>query len=184
MQGLEKYLDYSFKNPSLLEKALTHPSAMPPGQGGDFERLEFLGDRVLGLVIASWLFDEFPVENEGDLAKRFAGLVRKETLVEVANVLHLEKAMVMKRERSSSQVKRLETLTADGCEALIAALYLDGGLKAASDFIHLYWKIICKEVMEPPRDAKSILQEWSSAGKSSTIWSKFFRPAPPLFCKG
>src|SRR3990167_8012465 len=139
MKQFEKKLGYRFKNISFLEKALTHPSALPPGQGIDFERLEFLGDRVLGLVVASWLFKEFPFEKEGDLAKRFAGLVCKETLVEVAEVLALDKAMRMKQERSSSQKKRLETLLADGCEAFIGALYLDGGIEVARSFIHRFW---------------------------------------------
>src|SRR5262245_32454323 len=154
MNTVERDLEYTFKDRSLLQKALTHPSALTPGQGVDFERLEFLGDRVLGLIIAKWLFEEFPIEKEGDLAKRFAGLVRKETLVEVAQVLNLDRAMVMKKERSSSQEKRLETLLADGCEALIAALYLDGGYPAASNFIHRYWKDYFKEPQEPPRDPK------------------------------
>src|ERR1700722_19224287 len=127
MKSLEKELGYTFKNAFLLEKALTHPSALTPGQGVDFERFEFLGDRVLGLVIAAWLFEEFPHEKEGDMAKRLAGLVRKETLVDIAKAIHLDQFLVIKRERSSSEHKRLETMLADGCEALIGALYLEGG---------------------------------------------------------
>ncbi len=161
MKNLEKNLGYTFKNLSFLEKALTHPSALPPGQGVDFERLEFLGDRVLGLIVATWLFEEFPKEKEGDLARRFTGLVRKETLVEVAQSIALDQSMVMKREKSSSQTKRLETLLADGCEALIGALYLEGGLEAAQSFIHQNWRNYVKENHEPPRDPKSTLQEWA-----------------------
>lgn len=160
MKSFEVNLGYQFKDDSWLKKALTHPSALAPGQGVDFERLEFLGDRVLGLVIASWLFKEFPLEKEGDLAKRFTSLVRKETLVDVAEVIGLDEIMVMKREKSFSQQKRLETLLADGCEALIGALYLDGGIEIAQAFIHDYWKTYLQETLEPPRDPKSILQEW------------------------
>src|SRR3984957_11145486 len=160
MKSLEKELGYTFKNAFLLEKALTHPSALTPGQGVDFERFEFLGDRVLGLVIAAWLFEEFPHEKEGDMAKRFTSLVRKETLVQVAKTIDLDQVMVMKREESSSQKKRLETLLADGCESLIGALYLEGGLEAAQSFIHRYWKDYLQGSPEPPRDPKSILQEW------------------------
>jgi len=160
MQRLEKDLEYTFKIAELLTKALTHPSALAPGQGIEFERLEFLGDRVLGLVVASWLFTEFPMEKEGDMAKRLTALVRKETLVDVAKTIGLDQAMVMKREKSSSQDKRLETLLADGCEALIGALYLDGGFEAAQSFIHTYWQDVLKGTLEPPRDPKSILQEW------------------------
>lgn len=170
MNQFEKNLEYTFKNKALLKKALTHPSALTPGHGVDFERLEFLGDRVLGLVVASWLFEEFPQENEGDLAKRFTNLVRKETLVEVAKAIGLDQAMIMKQERSSSQTKRLETLLSDGCEALLGALYLDGGIEAARPFIHKYWKDY-HGTQEPPRDAKSILQEWVQAqGKTHPIY--------------
>jgi ribonuclease-3 len=167
MKSLEKDLGHTFKDAKLLKQALTHPSMLAPGQGVDFERLEFLGDRVLGLVVAEWLFKEFPHEKEGDMAKRFTGLVRKETLVDVAKVLRLDQVMVMKHEKSSSQTKRLDTLLADGCEALIGALYLEGGLEAARSFIYLYWKDYLKSAHEPPRDAKSILQEWvQGQGKS------------------
>lgn len=160
MSKLEQTLGYTFKTPRLLKQALSHPSALPSGQGIEFERLEFLGDRVLGLVISEWLFMEFPFEKEGDMAKRLAGLVRKETLVDIAKSFDLEHSMMMKREKSSSGHKRLETLLADGCEALIGALYLDGGLEVAHAFIHHYWENLFKETPEPPRDSKSILQEW------------------------
>ena len=160
MKKLEETVGYIFKNPVLLQQALTHPSALPSGQGVDFERLEFLGDRVLGLIVAAWLFEEFPHEKEGDLAKRLAGLVCKETLVDVAKCIDLDQYMKMKRERSSSENKRLDTLLADGCEALIGALYLDGGLEIPHRFIHQFWNDLLIETEEPPRDSKSILQEW------------------------
>jgi ribonuclease-3 len=180
MKILNKDLKYTFKDSSLFSKALTHPSALSPGEGIDFERLEFLGDRVLGLVVANWLFEEFPAEREGDLAKRFTALVRKETLFGVARTLGLDRAMVMKREKSSSQNKRLETLLADGCEALIGALYLDGGLEVARDFIHTYWASHIRKTHLPPRDPKSILQEWvQGQGKThpSYVVIEFSGPA-------
>lgn len=160
MSALEKAIGYAFKDKQFLKRALTHPSALPSGQGVDFERLEFLGDRVLGLVISQWLFEEFPREKEGDLAKRLAGLVCKETLVKIAKSLELANHMAMKQERGISQNKRLETLLADGCEALIGGLYLDGGLEVPRDFIHTHWKDLFQSTPEPPRDAKSALQEW------------------------
>jgi ribonuclease-3 len=161
MEGLEKNLNYTFKDSSFLKMALTHPSALPPGQGVPFERLEFLGDRVLGLVIASWLFQEFPHESEGSMAARFSGLVRKEALIAVAEAINLGDSMVIKHEKSSSQQKRLETLLADGCEALIGALYLDGGLEASRSVIHFLWKDHFQNAQEISRDPKSILQEWA-----------------------
>jgi ribonuclease-3 len=167
MKKLERTLGYTFKTIRFLEQALTHPSALPSGEGVEFERLEFLGDRVLGLIIATWLFKKFPKEKEGDLAKRLAGLVRKEALVDVAKFIKLDHSMIMKRERSAADNKRLETLLADGCEALIGALYLDGGLEVAHSFIHQYWEDRLQGTHEPPRDSKSILQEWiQGQGKS------------------
>lgn len=167
MKQLEKSIGYTFKNAKLLNQALTHPSALPSGQGVEFERLEFLGDRVLGVVVAKWLFEAFPYEKEGDLAKRLAGLVRKETLVSVAKAIELTQFMRMKREKGVSGDKRLETLLADACEALIGALYLDGGLEIAHQFIHHHWEDLFNKTSEPPRDSKSILQEWiQGKGKS------------------
>ncbi|EKE09630.1 MAG: hypothetical protein ACD_16C00130G0035 [uncultured bacterium] len=161
MKSLEDNLKYTFKNPSFLKKALAHPSALPPGQGVEFERLEFLGDRVLGLVIASWLFKKFPKDAEGDLAKRFTNLVRKEALLKIASIINLQQFMLIKHETSSSQKKRLETLLADGCEALIGALYLDGGLEVARSFIHRFWDQSFIEDISAHIDPKSALQEWS-----------------------
>lgn len=163
MKNFEANLNYQFKNPSLLKKALTHPSALPPGQGVDFERLEFLGDRVLGLAMARWLFEKFPKDSEGNLAARFANLVRKETLLKVASAIKLEGVLVMKHETSSSQKKRLETLLADGCEALIGALYLDDSLEVAQTFIHHFWEPFLEENLPPPQDPKSTLQEWAQS---------------------
>ncbi|MBY0501164.1 MAG: ribonuclease III [Alphaproteobacteria bacterium] len=171
MNDFEKNIGYTFKDASLLKQALTHPSALVSGQGVDFERLEFLGDRVLGLVIASWLFKKFPTEKEGDMAKRYTGFVRKETLVEVAKLIDLKAVLVMKRENSFTQEKRLETLLADGCEALIGALYLDGGFEAAQSFIHEQWQTYLESTSEPPRDSKSALQEWAQGqGKTHPLY--------------
>ncbi len=161
MSQFESTLGYTFKNSGLFKKALTHPSALPPGEGIDFERLEFLGDRVLGLVVADHIFHQYPQETEGDLANRFIGLVRKEALLEVADTLSLEKVMIIKHEKSAAQQKRLETLLADGCEALIGAIYLDGGFQAAHSFILRHWEDLLHKSVEPPQSPKSILQEWA-----------------------
>jgi ribonuclease-3 len=122
-------------------------------------------------VIATWLFREFPHDTEGDLAKRFAGLVQKERLVDVAKALSLDQVMRIKGEKSSSHQKRLETLLSDGCEALLGALYLDGGLEAAQPFIHRHWQAYIKVSQKPPHDPKSMLQEWVQAqGKTHPIY--------------
>lgn len=179
MDHLEKNLNYRFKDPSLLKMALTHPSALAPGHGVAFERLEFLGDRVLGLVIASWLFEAFPHENEGNMAVRFSTLVRKEALLAVAKEIDLGNSMVIKQEKSSSQKKRLETLFADGCEALIGALYLDGGLEAARAVIHFLWQDHLQSNQEISRDPKSVLQEWAQGqGKQHPIYTVISSSGP------
>jgi ribonuclease-3 len=166
MGAFEKDIGYSFQNPLLFQHALTHPSALHSGHKNEFERLEFLGDRVLGLVIASWLFEEFPSEKEGDMAKRFTSLVRKETLVSIAESIGLDRVMVIKREKSPAHQKRLETMLADGCEALIGALFLDGGFECAQSFVRRYWQSYLKSSPKPPSDPKSQLQEWvQSQGK-------------------
>lgn len=175
-----KALDYKFQNLKLLQDALTHPSALTPGQGMAFERLEFLGDRVLGLVVASWLFEAFPKDTEGALSKRLTGLVCKEILVKVAHSLGLEDAMKIKQEKSFSQQKRLETVLADGCEALIGALYLDGGLTVASDFIHTHWSSYLTLSPMPPCDPKSSLQEWvQGRGHPAPLYRVLQREGPP-----
>lgn len=163
MKAFEKDIGYVFQNPLLFQQALTHPSALHTGHKNEFERLEFLGDRVLGLVIARWLFEEFPAEKEGDMAKRFTSLVRKETLVSTAESIGLDRAMVIKREKSPAHQKRLETMLADGCEALIGAVFLDGGFENAQSFIRRHWQPYLKSSPKPPSDPKSQLQEWVQA---------------------
>lgn len=180
MKALGERLGYTFKDTVLLENALTHPSALSPGLGRPFERLEFLGDRVLGLLIAEWLFTLFPDQPEGDLAKRFAHLVCKETLVKIASTLQLEKDLRIRHEKSASQKKRLETLLADGCEALIGALYLDGGIENARRFIHQHWPPYVSTPISRCDDAKSSLQEWAqSVGKKHPQYTLLETSGPP-----
>jgi ribonuclease-3 len=162
--GLIAQLGHEFANPALLQDALTHPSlagfrqrkkgAMP------YERLEFLGDRVLGLVIAGWLYEKYPAASEGELAKRHAALVNREALRLVANEVGLVNYLHLARgEDASAARKNLATLS-DALEAVIGALYLDGGLQAAENFIHRFWQ---KDigVSEAPADPKTLLQEWA-----------------------
>jgi len=185
MKAFRDRLGYTFKDAALLESALTHPSALSPGLGRPFERLEFLGDRVLGLLIAEWLYTHFPDEPEGDLSKRLARLVCKETLVQIASTLRLKTALKIRHEKSASQKKRLETLLADGCEALIGALYLDGGIEETRLFIHHHWKPYIETSASPRYDSKSSLQEWiQAAGKGHPQYTLLESSGPahsPLF---
>ncbi len=154
---LEKALGHRFADPRLLALALTHSSA---GQHrlDDNQRLEFLGDRVLGLALADILHRRFPDEEEGALAKRFAQLSRREALAQVAHAIDLGPHL-----RMAGGGRDAEGSLADACEAVIAALYLDGGLEAAQSFVAQHWEGMIAADQEPPRDPKTALQEWAQA---------------------
>lgn len=158
LKTLQKRIDYQFKNTDILERALTHRSfGKKQDELDDYERLEFLGDRVLGLVVAEMLLKEFKIEAVGAIAKRHSALVRGETLVKVANELDL--ALYVKRDHSEQQVR--DSILADVGEALIAAIYRDGGMEPARRFIERYWTSHLRGDIAPPQDSKSSLQEWS-----------------------
>jgi ribonuclease-3 len=179
---LQERLGYRFANGALLERALTHPSvsADRDHRGGDYERLEFLGDRVLGLVVAEMLFVKFPQEAEGLLARRQAKLVSRETLASVAEDLGLGRFMRVAMGEDEQQGRSNPGLLSDVCEAVIAALYLDGGLAAAKQFIDAAWTARIEEDREPPSDPKTELQEWAQArGLPLPRYSELDRRGPP-----
>lgn len=161
--GLNDALGHEFSDPGLLAEALTHRSAAGPGTSYRFgnERLEFLGDRVLGLVVAELLLDVFPDEAEGALARRFTGLVRREALADVAATINLGRYVVFAEGEVSAETRRNQNIQADTCEAVIGALFLDGGLAAAQQFILTYWRPLMQAHGTPARDAKTRLQEWA-----------------------
>jgi ribonuclease-3 len=154
-------IGHTFKDIKLLMEALTHPSTSHRYAVRNYERLEFLGDRVLGLVIADWLYHYYREDLEGDLAKRLAYLVSKEPLIAIARQLQLDKYMMMGRGVSSYNEERRLSLLADACEAIIAAIYLDSGLESAKAFITRYWSSMLENMDSIPKDAKSALQEWA-----------------------
>ncbi len=170
-EALTETFGHRFAHPELLREALTHPSASAPGSGKSarvrparlrgYERLEFLGDRVLGLVVADLLYNAFPQEDEGALAKRLAALARKDTLARVATAADLGGHLVLSKAESQAGGRKNPTLLADACEAVIGALYLDGGLAAAAGFIGRYWQPLMTAEAKPPQDAKTALQEWA-----------------------
>lgn len=180
---LEENLGYAFKNKKLLDQALTH-SSLTSKQDNN-ERLEFLGDRVLGLIIAQLLFQQFPSAPEGDLSLRHTQLVNKETLSQVALELQLGTYIRMTRGEKASGGQLKKSLLADACEAVIAAVYLDGGLSAAQDFILKYWGDLLGEKSQFIKDAKSKLQEWVQAqGKNAPSYEIVQREGPdhaPIF---
>lgn len=152
---------YSFHDPDLARLALTHRSAIGRGRSKTYERLEFLGDRVLALVIADLLYDHFPDEDEGSLAKRLVALVRRETLADVASSLGLPPLIELSRGEEDAGGRQNPAILADVCEALIGAMYRDGGMRAARAFIRRNWLDRMSGMEKPPKDAKTELQEWA-----------------------
>ncbi len=159
---LEAACGHRFENPTLIEDALTHRSAAGPGHAG-YERLEFLGDRVLALVVAEMLYLRFPDEEEGALAKRLVALVRRETLAEVGRALNLAPHIRMSKGEKEGGGRGNEAILSDVVEAVIAAIYLDGGLEPAAGFIERNWRPLLEGTAEPPKDSKTTLQEWAQA---------------------
>ncbi len=159
---IESILGYRFTRPDLPQEAMTHRSAaIGKGSHGSNERLEFIGDRVLGLLMAEWLAERFPQEQEGDLGRRLAHLVSQPVLAQVADDLGLARVLSVSSGEAKAGVKQRATVLADALEAALGALYLDGGLPPARHFIHRAWGQAMVENAEPPKDPKSALQEWA-----------------------
>lgn len=160
--SVEAIAGYNFRNRRLLEEALTHPSCAETRGGAvfNYQRLEFLGDAVLGLVVAELLYTLFPQENEGSLAKRHAALVRGDALAGVARRLGLG-AHIRMSAGGQEGGRDLNSNLEDVCEALMGALYLDGGFDVARQFVLAHWEPLARALGEPPKDAKTALQEWA-----------------------
>ncbi len=182
---LLKALGHEFGRPEFLEEALTHPSATTRksagrGEGRDYERLEFLGDRVLGLVIADHLLKTFPQADAGRLARRFNELVRQETLADVANRIDLGDHMWFAKAEREAGGGAKPALLANACEAVIGALFLDGGVEAAASFVHRYWDALAEELTTAPKDAKTRLQELAHArALQPPAYREVSREGPP-----
>jgi ribonuclease-3 len=146
-----------------LARALTHRSAIGGMETRSYERLEFLGDRVLGLIVAEMLYDRYPREPEGFLARRHAALVRREALARVARVVDVGRLIVLSRGEEDAGGRDSDAILADVCEALLGALYVDGGLAAAAAFVTAHWPAMMEESAAPPKDAKTALQEWAQS---------------------
>ena len=152
-----------FVNPALLREALTHRSAAGRGGLGSNERMEFVGDRVLGLVVAEWLAERFPDEQEGKLGPRLAYLVSRPVLAEVAREIGLPDALSVASGEVRAGVRQRATVLADALEATIGALYFDGGLPVAREFIRRVWALRMEQQTAPPKDPKTALQEYALA---------------------
>ena len=162
LNRLEEALGHHFENLDLLIQALTHSSAAPRRASSN-ERFEFLGDRVLGLAVAGMLLESFPDEDEGALGYRFSALARAESLARVAADIGLAPHVLLSESEEESGGRENANLLANCCEGVIAALYLDGGLDVAEAFIHHHWRPLMAEDPVPPKDAKTVLQEWAQS---------------------
>jgi len=184
---LTEVLGYAFKDHRLLEQALTHSSAaqQKTSRLDSNERLEFLGDRALGLIMAEWLYRRFPDEEEGALARRFAALVRRETLAMVAENIELGRFIILNKNDESTIGRNNISILADACEAILGALYLDGGLEVTRRFIEQQWVAFLESDLKPPQDAKTALQEWAQGqGLPLPQYSEINRQGPshdPVF---
>ncbi len=159
---LETKLGHRFKDVSLLERALTHASVRGgKTERGDNERLEFIGDRVLGLAIAEVLNTQYPDATEGDLARRFNRLVRGEACAKVARAIGLGQHLILSESEADSGGREKTTILADATEAVLGAVFLDGGFEKARTVVHKLWQDQSQTVPEVAVDAKSALQEWA-----------------------
>ena len=165
--ALQYISSYQFKNPTLLQQALTHPSfardkEMRTGQKVlDYERLEFLGDAVLAMVITDILINKYPDETEGELAKRRAALVCSSALAKVATDCKLGKMLILGESEKTAGGKKNPKILENAMEAVIGAVYVDGGFTSAFQFIQKLWHDLVHDMNEVPVDYKTLLQEWS-----------------------
>ncbi|MEI9888034.1 MAG: ribonuclease III [Rhizomicrobium sp.] len=172
---LEQRLGHVFADRDLLRRAFTHSSASTSLSN---ERLEFLGDRVLGLIVAEELHARYPNDAEGALALKYNALVRQEACARAAEAAGLSDHLILANSESASGGRRKAAILAGTIEAVIAALYQDGGLDAARRFVACYWADIFATINEDMRDPKTALQEWAQARKSTPVYTLAGREGP------
>jgi ribonuclease-3 len=163
-KAVEEQIGHVFADPKLLATALTHVSALknPSDRWGSYQRLEFLGDHVLGLIVSDMLFRAYPNADEGELSKRLSDLVRRETCAEVAKTMGLLDAIKLGAVGAGDASERLrKSVLGDICEAVIGAVYLDGGYEAAQKMVERAWADRLRKPMRALRDPKTVLQEWA-----------------------
>ena len=175
LKELENLLKYNFKNIRLLESALIHKSF---NTNKNNEKLEFLGDRVLGLIIAKILLDKYPDEKEGIIDKKFANLVNKRTCVNIAKKLNLKKFLYLGASHKNLE-RSADKIVADCLEAIVGAVYLDGGLKQSEKFILNLWKKFILDSVITLIDSKTKLQEYSLKKYKKLPKYTFFKKTGP-----
>ena len=186
--AMEKRVGHEFADRTLMVTAFTHVSALSPSRHRreSYQRLEFLGDHVLGLVVSDMLYRAFPNADEGELSKRLSDLVRKESCADVAEELGLGEDIKLGAVGNAMANARLrKAVLGDICEAVIGAIYLDAGYQAAAQFVERHWTERMKKHRRPLRDPKTGLQEWAqSKGLPTPVYRELGRTGPhhdPLF---
>jgi ribonuclease-3 len=159
IKKISQIISYNFRDESLLTESLTH-TGKNRRKNSIFQRLEFLGDRVLGLCIAKILYDKFPSESEGDLTRRMHNLVNEETLAEIARMISLNEYLILSYNEEKTGGRDKSTILSDSLESLIAAIYIDGGFEEVFKFIKSNWGKYALTNKKPPIDPKTMLQEW------------------------
>ena len=167
-------LGYVFKNQVLLDEALHHASIQ---QGQNNEKLEFFGDRILGFVIAEYLVKTYVNESEGDLSKRLAVLVSRKSCADIARRYDMDK--VIEYDKSGTHIVLSSNILGNVCEAVIAALYLDGGLVVVRQFILSAWGYLFESMSDVPENAKSVLQEFTARNKLALPVYKIINQSGP-----
>lgn len=185
---LEAKLGHDFKERTLLVRALTHRSALATrsvsesdrtGRDMSYQRLEFMGDRILAFVIAEMLLTHFPDAEEGELARRLTGLVRNETCAEVADECGLPACIILGDGERRAGGRQKAAIIGDVCEAVIAAIYFDGGMDPARRFVDRYWRPRMESWTKPLRDPKTALQEWAHGLRRPTpLYHEISRTGP------
>jgi ribonuclease III len=180
--AIEGRIGYKFSDPALLATAFTHVSALKPAtrhRADSYQRLEFLGDHVLGLIISDMLYRAYPRADEGELSKRLADLVRKESCADVAKSLGLLDDIKLGAVGAGAGARLRKSVLGDICEAVIGAVFLDGGYGAAAQFVERNWTERMRKLRRPLRDPKTMLQEWAQAkGLPTPVYREIERTGP------
>ncbi len=181
LAALEERIGYKFRTSGIVDQALTHVSALKPGKSRSetYQRMEFLGDRVLGLAISEMLFRIFPKATEGEMSRRLSDLVRLETCAAVAEDWSLNEWLRLGSAEASTGGARKKAILGDVCEALIGAVFLDGGYEPARALVEKGWQTRLTQPKRPLRDPKTAVQEWAQArGKPPPVYREIERAGP------
>ncbi len=181
LPGLQARVGHAFRDPALLVTALTHLSFAPVerARAPSYQRLEFLGDRVLGLIVSAMLVDTFPEAEEGELSRRLAGLVRKETCAEVAAQWEVSGSVRLGEGEALNGDAAKPAILGDVCEAIIGAVFSDGGFEAARAVVVPVWTPRMLAPSRPLRDPKTALQEWAQGqGRAAPVYREVERQGP------